>query len=133
MRISCFGFRLKNSFLVTSLMKKKQKYLMKPHKSKTIEEIISSDPELINAVSSFSGQKKAFEDRISKIMADKNLDQADLAELVGITQSTVQAMISGQHKPQPKTLSSLASSLGVSSDNLWPEFVRLIFRKDFPL
>lgn len=66
-----------------------------------------------------ASQKRAFAESVKTILSERGLSQDDLAERLGIRQSTLSELISGKFKPQPKTLKKLADALECTIHDLW--------------
>ena len=67
-------------------------------------------------------EEDAFAQRLRKLMDEKGMTQTTLAEQLGIGQSAISNMLHRQCRPQRRTVIRLAEALGVSSDDLWPNF-----------
>ena len=59
-----------------------------------------------------------FSDELRKLRKQKKLNQAALAEIVGMSQATVAAWENGTRKPDVETISYLADYFGVTVDYL---------------
>lgn len=59
-----------------------------------------------------------FSDELRKLRKQKKLNQASLAEAVGMSQATVAAWENGTRKPDVETISFLADYFGVTVDYL---------------
>jgi DNA-binding XRE family transcriptional regulator len=64
----------------------------------------------------------AFAATLSRLMAERQLTQAQLAERVGVGQSAISMLLKRRCQPQRRTLGKLAEALGVSVEELWPGF-----------
>ncbi len=62
-----------------------------------------------------------FAEQMRTLRAKKGLTQAELGCRVGVQQSAISMMESGQFRPQPETLNKLAQQLGVGPQELWPQ------------
>ena len=62
--------------------------------------------------------KNIFSERLSKLRASKGIKQSDLAIIVGVKNTTISMMESGQRGPSAETLCALAECFGVSTDYL---------------
>lgn len=58
--------------------------------------------------------KKTFQDRISEIMQEKGITQAQISKLTGITQSSLSDYIKGKYSPKQDKIDQIAHALGVS-------------------
>jgi transcriptional regulator with XRE-family HTH domain len=56
----------------------------------------------------------AFGGGLADALAGRNLTQADLAELLSTTQSTISAWINGRSEPEPVTVFAVEEAIGVS-------------------
>jgi predicted XRE-type DNA-binding protein len=65
-------------------------------------------------------EERLFAENLARLLAEKQLTQAELARLLGVGQSAVSMMLSRKCRPQPRTLGKLAAALGVSVEQLWP-------------
>lgn len=57
----------------------------------------------------------AFGAGLADALAGRNLTQADLAELLSTTQSTISAWINGRSEPEPVTVFAVEEAIGVSA------------------
>lgn len=64
----------------------------------------------------------AFAATLTRLMAERQLTQAQLAERVGVGQSAISMLLKRRCRPQRRTLGKLAEALGVSVEELWPGF-----------
>lgn len=87
----------------------------------TLDEWAESDHRTLDAVNRLAKQKRAFASRVRRLAARRSMTQSQLAERLGVTQPTVAAILSGQHRPQPKTIQKLADTLATTVDELWPQ------------
>lgn len=85
-----------------------------------LDEWFGTDNETKEAVAELAAKKLRFAEKLRLLLAEKGLTQTQLAEQLGVQQPTVAAILSGQHKPQPKTLKKLADALGLATEELWP-------------
>ncbi|MBV9121778.1 MAG: helix-turn-helix domain-containing protein [Planctomycetes bacterium] len=65
-------------------------------------------------------EEAQFAERLSRLMAERQLTQAELARRTGIGQSAVSMLLSRRCRPQPRTLGKMAHALGVPVEDLWP-------------
>lgn len=61
---------------------------------------------------------KAFGERISEILQKKNISQKELAERIGITETTMSRYIAGTREPKPDVIANIATALHTTSDHL---------------
>jgi DNA-binding XRE family transcriptional regulator len=66
--------------------------------------------------------EEAFAATLARLMAERQLTQAQLAERIGVGQSAISMLLKRRCRPQRRTLGKLAEALGVPVDNLWPGF-----------
>lgn len=59
-----------------------------------------------------------FKDRITELLRTRGIMQKELAELIGVTESTLSRYLSGERKPDLKTLSNMATALHTTTDYL---------------
>jgi len=64
-------------------------------------------------------QEAEFANRLSQLMAERQMTQAELAQRLGVGQSAVSMLLSRKCRPQPRTLGKIASALDVSVEELW--------------
>mgnify|MGYP004580375005 FL=1 len=63
-------------------------------------------------------KKSIFVDRVKELIKINNLTQRDLANDVGVTESTMSKYLSGDRIPGGETLSNLATALKTTTDYL---------------
>lgn len=85
-----------------------------------VDEWISDGDEWRTAQQTLADKKRRFSEKVNALCESKGWTQTELAKQLGITQPTLSAIMSGQHKPQPNTLRRLAGVFGVSVEELWP-------------
>jgi len=59
-----------------------------------------------------------FKDVLRDIMVDKNLNQTQIAELIGVKQSQVSEWLSGKSNPGYDSLRMICKALDVSGDDI---------------
>jgi DNA-binding XRE family transcriptional regulator len=64
----------------------------------------------------------AFAGTLARLMAQRQLTQAQLAERIGVGQSAISMLLKRRCRPQRRTLGKLAEALGVTVEELWPGF-----------
>jgi len=64
----------------------------------------------------------AFAATLARLMAERQLTQAQLAERIGVGQSAISMLLKRRCRPQRRTLGKLAEALGVPVEELWPGF-----------
>src|SRR5205807_6174384 len=62
----------------------------------------------------------AFAATLARLLAERQLTQAQLAERIGVGQSAISMLLKRRCRPQRRTLGKLAEALGVPVDVLWP-------------
>lgn len=85
-----------------------------------LDEWINGSPEGATEVKRLTEQKEKFASKLYSLLAKQEMNQADLADKLGVKQPTISAILSGQHKPQPATLKKLADAFEVSVEEIWP-------------
>jgi DNA-binding XRE family transcriptional regulator len=65
-------------------------------------------------------QESQFAERLARLLAERQLTQADLARRLGVGQSAVSMLLTRKCRPQPRTLGKIAETLGVRVEDLWP-------------
>lgn len=68
-------------------------------------------------------QEEEFAGRVQQMMAERQLTQAQLAQMSGVGQSAISNMLNRQCRPQKRTIRRMAEALGVQPEQLWPNFV----------
>ena len=66
----------------------------------------------------------AFAATLARLLAERQLTQAQLAERIGVGQSAISMLLKRRCRPQRRTLGKLAEALGVTVEVLWPGFHR---------
>jgi DNA-binding XRE family transcriptional regulator len=64
----------------------------------------------------------AFAATLARLLAERQLTQAQLAERIGVGQSAISMLLKRRCRPQRRTLGKLAEALGVTVEELWPGF-----------
>lgn len=59
---------------------------------------------------------------LARLMAERQLTQAHLAERLGVGQTAISMLLKRRCRPQRRTIGKLAEALGVPVDELWPGF-----------
>jgi DNA-binding XRE family transcriptional regulator len=59
---------------------------------------------------------------LARLMAGRQLTQAQLAVQIGVGQSAISMLLKRRSRPQRRTLGKLAEALGVPVEELWPGF-----------
>ncbi len=65
-------------------------------------------------------EENVFATNLSRLMAEKNITQKELAEKIGVGQPAIANMISRQCRPQRRTIEKISVALGVDPKTLWP-------------
>jgi DNA-binding XRE family transcriptional regulator len=88
--------------------------------------VVSREERLNPAQREFRGQieqaEAAFAATLARLMAERQLTQAQLAERIGVGQSAIAMLLKRRCRPQRRTLGKLAEALGVPVEELWPGF-----------
>ncbi len=80
----------------------------------------AQEPEAAPVLDGMDRQEATFAERLSALMGEKGLTQAELAERVGVGQPAISMMLNRSCRPQNKTVRKIADALGVTPDDLWP-------------
>jgi DNA-binding XRE family transcriptional regulator len=64
----------------------------------------------------------AFAATLARLMAERQMTQAQLAERIGVGQSAIAMLLKRRCRPQRRTLGKLAEALAVPVEELWPGF-----------
>jgi transcriptional regulator with XRE-family HTH domain len=64
----------------------------------------------------------AFAATLARLMAEREMTEAQLAEWSGVGQSAISMLLKRRCRPQRRTLPKLAEALGVTAEELWPGF-----------
>ena len=75
----------------------------------------------ITATTQVIGQAKVatVSERLQKIMTEKNIKQADLARMTGISRGAISNYVLGRYEPKSDIIGKLANALNCSSMWLW--------------
>lgn len=65
-------------------------------------------------------EEATFAERVSAILRDRDMSQAQLAEAIGIGQPAVSMMLSRKSRPQARTVRKIAAAFGIPAAELWP-------------
>ncbi len=68
-------------------------------------------------------EEEIFVARLERLMTERQLTQADLAQRAGLSQPAISMMLARKYRPQKRTVRLLAQALGVPESELWPEHV----------
>jgi DNA-binding XRE family transcriptional regulator len=97
--------------------------------SKTKQGVCSPDERFAAAHHELRAQmdqaETAFSAALTRLMAVRQLTQAQLAERIGVGQSAIAMLLKRRCRPQRRTLGKLAEALSVPVDELWPGFISL--------
>ena len=61
---------------------------------------------------------KAFGKRISEMLQERGIQQKELAERIGITETAMSRYINGTREPKPDVIANMATALHTTSDYL---------------
>lgn len=67
-------------------------------------------------------EEAAFAATLARLMAERQLTQAELAGRIGVGQSAIAMLLKRRCRPQRRTIGKLAEALGVPVEELWPGF-----------
>lgn len=62
-----------------------------------------------------------FAAQVRRLMSERGLTQAALAEMLEMTQPAISMMLAGKYQPRPRTVRLIAQALGVAESDLWPD------------
>jgi len=68
-------------------------------------------------------------DNLRRVMAGEGLSVGEVIGRTGLDRRTIQGILEGTNKPQPRTLFRLAEGLGVSSDEFFLSPSQLLYRR----
>ena len=71
-------------------------------------------------ITELDAEEELFRDRLTRIMGERGITQADLAVKMGVGQPAVSMLLNRKTRPQQRTIARLASALGVLPNDLWP-------------
>lgn len=57
-------------------------------------------------------------ERIEKLLSEKGITQRDLAKRIGIDETTISRIITGERKPRSEVIANIATALHTTSDYL---------------
>jgi len=66
-------------------------------------------------------EEEVFVAHLKRLMNERGLTQADLAQRAGLSQPAISMMLARKYRPQRRTVRLLAQVLGVPESELWPE------------
>lgn len=78
-------------------------------------------PDGAAALREVEAEEATFAARLEQVMANKQMNQSDLAKRIGVSQPAISLMLKRQCRPQRRTLNKLAEALEVPVRDLWPE------------
>lgn len=65
-------------------------------------------------------EERAFAANLARLLAEKDVSQAELARRIGVGPSAVSMMLSRRCRPQRRTIEKVAEALGVEVQQVWP-------------
>jgi lambda repressor-like predicted transcriptional regulator len=77
-------------------------------------------PGLCEAHRRLEEEEGMFAANLARLLAEKNVSQAELALRVGVGPSAISMMLSRRCRPQRRTLEKIAQALGAELRELWP-------------
>ena len=83
---------------------------------------IATKPEAKDVMARMDNEESIFARRLRELMDARGISQMELATKVGIGQPAVSMMLNRSCRPQRKTILRFAEVLGVSPQEMWPEF-----------
>jgi len=78
------------------------------------------NPEARGVLDRMDAEEAEFASRVRRLMEEKNITQAQLAQKIGIGQPGVSMLLNRTCRPQKKTVLRIAEALHVSPEELWP-------------
>jgi len=75
-----------------------------------------------SVVDQLADEEANFAACVATLMESKGMNQAQLAEAVGLGQPAVSMMLNRACRPQKRTIQKFAAALGVKPSDLWPGF-----------
>jgi DNA-binding XRE family transcriptional regulator len=79
-------------------------------------------PEVAEIRARMDKAEAAFAATLERLMAERQMTQAQLAEKIGTGQSAISMFLKRKCRPQRRTLGKLAAALEVPVEELWPGF-----------
>jgi lambda repressor-like predicted transcriptional regulator len=65
-------------------------------------------------------EEAVFADNLKRLLLERNLTQAELAEKAGLSQPAISMLLSRKYRPQRRTVRLIAQALNVAAADLWP-------------
>jgi len=78
--------------------------------------------EMDTAVRELNQEEESFAVRLRDAMANRGINQEELAEKIGVGQPAISNMLKRHCRPQRRTILRLAEALGVTPQDLWAGF-----------
>jgi len=72
-------------------------------------------------MAAMDSQESHFAERVSSLMAERQMTQAELANRIGVQQPAVSMMLARKCRPQLATVRKMALALEVDPSELWPQ------------
>jgi lambda repressor-like predicted transcriptional regulator len=82
----------------------------------------STDPEAKGILTRMDDEEAHFARQVQRLMDEKGLTQAELADKVGLGQPAISMMLNRVCRPQRKTVLRFAQALEIAPEELWPQF-----------
>ena len=76
-------------------------------------------PGFTDVAKELDSEEEAFAKQLKTHMALRNINQSELAEMIGVGQPAISNMLKRQCRPQSRTITKLAQALGVAESELW--------------
>lgn len=83
---------------------------------------LMKSPSAAESAAALRTEERTFADRVRVEMKKKNVTQEQLAKAANISQPAVSNILNRRCRPQRKTVTRFAELLGLSPQDLWPEF-----------
>lgn len=77
-------------------------------------------------------RKQEFARRVSALLMERNMSQADLSRACGLGRDSISSYVAGKTLPEPKNAKALADALGVTVPELYPGAVENAVDAEIP-
>jgi predicted XRE-type DNA-binding protein len=78
--------------------------------------------EMREALEELVREEQTFAERLRSLMDARDLNQQELAKMLGVGQPAISNMLNRQCRPQRRTVARIAKALDVNPEELWPGF-----------
>lgn len=76
--------------------------------------------------------KQEFGRRLSVLLADKGMNQSDLARAAGIGRDAISTYVRGRSFPEPRNLKKISEALGIERNKLLPNAAKQAIESEIP-